>query len=210
MTTISLLLREDTKHVDDDCNVTRTFATPDSVDLDQLTPRARALAEAVAQLPGARKGDILCEHRTKTRGEMTPDADTWLPPERLTEPAHQTWARWDVYRADSGVTPVEYLERQARKIPPEWRIVSGHAVGRPTPPPVPSSQAAGDDDCLTPRGVLDYLATHYKRHIGPGTWRSYVSRGQAPAPIGRVGREPLWSPVDIDAWATGQWHAARG
>lgn len=29
-------------------------------------------------------------------------------------------------------------------------------------------------------------------NIQPGTWHSYVSRGQAPAPTRHVGRTPLW------------------
>lgn len=211
MASVTITLHTDAKHVSDRGGVSYIRTRPVTIDLDDLTPRARALAEAVAQLPGARKGagEILCEHRTKTRLDMNPDAEAFWPPERLAEPARLGWARWDIYRADSEVSPVEYLETQARKIPPEWRIVSGKAIAQPEQPPVPSSQAAGDDDRLTPRAVVEYLATHHKRHIGPGTWRAYASRGQAPAPVGHVGRESLWSPADVDAWATGQWHATR-
>lgn len=211
MASVTLTLHTDAKHVSDRGGVSYTCAKPVRVDLDVLTPRARALAEAVVQLPGSRKGagEILCQHRTLTRAEMTSDAESWLPPELLAKPAQQGWARWDIYRADSVVTPVEYLERQARKIPPEWRIVCGRAVGRPDPAPVPSFQAGGDDDRLTPRAVVEYLATHHKRHIGSSTWRAYASRGQAPAPVGHVGRESLWMPADVDAWATGQWQATR-
>lgn len=210
-TSVTITLHTDAKHVTDRDGVQWTPARPLTIDLDALTPRARALAEAVAQLPGARAdaGEILCHHRTKTRGDMTPDAESWLSPERLAQPARQAWAKWDIYRADSEVSPVEYLESQARKIPPDWRIVCGHAVGRPDPAPVPSSQEAGNDNRLTPRAVVEYLAAHHKRHIGPSTWRSYVARGQAPAPVGRVGRESLWSPADVDAWATGEWRAAQ-
>jgi hypothetical protein len=209
MTSVTITLHTDAPRVTERGGVSWIRATPVTVDLDALTPRARALAEAVAQLPGSRKGagDILCEHRTKTRRDMSPDAEAFWPPERLAEPARLGWALWDRYRADSEVPPVEYLETQARKIPPEWRIVSGKAIAQPEQPPVPSSQAAGDDDRLTPRAVVEYLATHHKRHIGPSTWRSYASRGQAPAPVGRVGRESLWAPADVDAWATGQWQA---
>lgn len=211
MTSVTITLHTDAKHVSERGGVSYTRAKSVTIDLDALTPRARALAEAVAQLPGARKdaGEILCHHRTKTRREMTPDAETWLPPELLDQPARQTWARWDIYRADSEVAPVDYLESQARKIPPEWSIVCGHAIGLPDPAPVRSSQEGGNDDRLTPRGVVNYLAAHHKRCIGHSTWRSYVARGQAPAPIGRVGREPLWSPADIEAWVAGEWRAGR-
>lgn len=203
MTTVTLLLRTDAKHVADDSTVTWTTARPDTVDLDQLTPRARALAEAVAQLPGGRKGagEILCQHTTKTRADMTRNPEVWLSPEQMDEPARQTWSAWDKYRADSPMPAEEYLERQARKIPPEWAIVSAWMRAGTRVEPVPSAAAGAVDDLLTARGVVDRLADRYNRHIGPGTWRSYAHRGQAPAPVRRVGREPLWSPADVDAWA---------
>jgi len=207
MTTITLLLRTDAKHVADDCTITWTLAQPDTVDLDQLTPRARTLAEAIAQLPDGRKGEVLCEHQTKTRADLTPHAEVWLSPEQMTQPAQQTWAAWDKYPADSPMPAAEYLERQARKIPPEWRIVSAWSIDRRYEP-VPSVAAGAADDLLTARGVVEYLARHHGRHIGPGTWRSYAARGQAPKAATRVGREGLWSPADVDAWARGGWHAA--
>lgn len=179
-------------------------AKPDTVDLDQLTPRARALAEAVAQLPGSRKsaGEILCQHVSKTRGDITPNADVWLTPEQQAEPARQHWSAWDKYAADSEMPAAQYLERQARKIPPDWAIVSGRSIATPVPEAVPSAQAGAEDTRLTVRGVLDRLATLHGRHIGPTTWRSYVARDQAPKPVGKVGRESLWDPEDVDAWAT--------
>lgn len=206
-TTVTLLVRTDAKTVADDCTVTWTTARPDQVDLEQLTPRARALAEAVAQMPGGRKGagEILCEHRTLTRRDMTRDAERWLSPEQMDQPARQTWSAWDKYPADSEMPAREYLERQARKIPPEWAIVSAMMVGQVQPEPVPSASAGAADDLLTVRGVVDHLQRHHGRHIMPGTWRSYAARSQAPAAVSRVGRESLWSPADVDAWARGEW-----
>jgi hypothetical protein len=208
---VKLLLRTDIKHVSDDGNfdVTWTIARPDEVDLDALTPRARALAEAVAQLPRAHKaaGEIYCEHRTLTRGDLTPNPEIWLTPEARSEPAQQTWGAWGKYQADSEMPAAEYLERQARKIPPEWAITSGWVMGRGQLAPVASVRAGAADDLLTVRGVVDRLETYHDRNIQPGTWRSYVARDQAPAPVQRVGREGLWSPADVDRWATG---AQRG
>jgi hypothetical protein len=202
--TVAIRLRTDTTRVDAEGeNFTLIPAKNDAIDLDALTPRARALAEAVAQLPGGEKraGSILCEHRIKTRGDVTPNPEVWLTPEQCAEPARMTWAQWDQYRADSEVPAIEYLERQARKIGPEWRIVS--AIGAIDHyPEVPSSEAAAADDLLTARGVVEYLGRKHDRHINPGTWRAYVARDQAPAAVRRVGREGLWSPADIDAWAT--------
>lgn len=178
-------------------------AKPETVDLDKLTPRARALAEAVAQLPGSRKsaGEILCQHVSKTRGDITPNADVWLTPEQQAEPARQHWSAWDKYPADSEMPAAEYLERQARKIPPDWAIVSGRSIATPVPGAVPSVQARVEDTRLTVSGVVERLARLHNRHIGPGTWRSYVARDQAPKPVAKVGRESLWDPTDVDAWA---------
>lgn len=37
--------------------------------------------------------------------------------------------------------------------------------------------------------------------VAPDTWGAYVSRGQAPAPIRRVARTPLWDEAEVRAWA---------
>lgn len=206
MPTVTLRLRQDTY---EDGRLIPGYA--EDIDLDRLTPRARALAEAVAQMPRGAKGagEILCEHATLTRRETTPHPEIWLRPDQMDEPARMAWARWDKYPADSEMPAVEYLERQARKIPPEWVIVSALVVAAARPGPVPSRDAGAADDLLTARGVVDHLERHHGRHIMPGTWRSYVARGQAPATVHRVGREGLWSPADVDAWARGEWHTAR-
>jgi hypothetical protein len=52
---------------------------------------------------------------------------------------------------------------------------------------------------LTTQQVLDLLRQR-GRAITAATWRSYVARGQAPAPATHVGRTPLWSIDDIDRW----------
>ena len=209
-TLVTLMLRTDAKTVADDGSIALIGARPDTIDLDALTPRARALAEAVAQLPGGRKsgGEILCEHLTLTRADMVRNPEVWLSPEQMGEPARQSWSAWDRYPAGAEMDPVEYLERQARKIPPEWRIVSAWAMGSRFDP-VPSAQAGAADDGLTARGVIEFLAKHYDRHIGPGTWRAYAARDQAPKPIRRVGREGLWSPSDVHDWARGVWVAPK-
>lgn len=37
--------------------------------------------------------------------------------------------------------------------------------------------------------------------IKPGTWRAYVSRGQAPGPVEHLdGRTPLWDRAEVEAW----------
>lgn len=47
--------------------------------------------------------------------------------------------------------------------------------------------------------VVAYLASK-GRPIAPDTWRSYVNRGQAPKPVRRVGRTPVWSPADVEEY----------
>lgn len=185
------------------------LAVHEDIDLDQLTPRARALAAAIAQMPGGDKaaGEILCQHVTLRRRDVIPNPEVWLSSEEMEQPARQSWSAWGRYLAYSEMPPVEYLERQARKIPPEWRIVSAFSWGSGPHPPVPSAAAGAADDRLTVRGVVDRLASLHGRHIGPGTWRSYASRDQAPRPVDRVGREGLWSLADVDAWARGEWRA---
>ncbi len=209
-TLVTLMLRTDAKTVADDGSIALIGALPDTIDLDALTPRARALAEAVAQLLGARKdaGEILCVHREKTRADMIRNPEVWLSPEQMDESARQTWSAWDRYPANAEMGAAEYLERQARKIPPEWRIVSAWSMGAVFQP-VPSTEAGAADDGLTARGVTEYLASHHGRHIGPGTWRAYASRDQAPKPVRRVGREGLWSPADVDAWVAGTWKSPK-
>jgi DNA-binding transcriptional MerR regulator len=36
--------------------------------------------------------------------------------------------------------------------------------------------------------------------VQPSTIRAYHSRGQMPAPSGRVGSTPYWEPKDIEPW----------
>lgn len=36
--------------------------------------------------------------------------------------------------------------------------------------------------------------------VKPKTWSGYVTRGQAPAPVRRVGRTPLWDADEVRAW----------
>lgn len=36
--------------------------------------------------------------------------------------------------------------------------------------------------------------------VRPNTWSSYVARGQAPAPVRRVGRTPLWDEDEVRQW----------
>lgn len=36
--------------------------------------------------------------------------------------------------------------------------------------------------------------------VKPPTWRAYVKRGQAPAPLRRFGRTPIWDATTVRQW----------
>lgn len=46
--------------------------------------------------------------------------------------------------------------------------------------------------------------------VAPDTWSSYVSRGQAPAPDGRLGRTPWWWESTVQDWVAQRPRAAGG
>ena len=48
--------------------------------------------------------------------------------------------------------------------------------------------------------VLTLIETKTGKPLARSTWRSYVARGQAPAPVRYLGREPLYSTHTITQW----------
>lgn len=164
----------------------------DTIDLDRLSPRARALAEAVAASLGGNTSFVWIETdgpRSQYRTQPVPDA--YADPARDATPARDRWSAWDKYYANDPTDPHDYLERQAAKIPAGW-----HVVG-----PDPQTPVATTDRELTADQVVATIS-----RFQPGTtmtartWRSYVSRGRAPEPVRHVGRTPLWNPDDVLAW----------
>lgn len=154
MPTVSLCLRQ-----------SRTGESAhDNIDLDQLSPRARALAEAIASRPERRRGAI----------------PVVVDGERL------SWSNWSYYPVDSPMDPHAYLEQQAGRFPLDWTI----AGSREHPESSPAAQEREwiAKQCADAWGVK------------PATWRSYVNRGQAPAPTRRVGSTPVWDPAEVLAW----------
>jgi hypothetical protein len=161
------------------------------VDLDRLTPTARALAEAVAAHPAQVAGDIWVEADAAIR-DIVPDWALWYTPEEAAKPERRPWRGWSTEPLN-GFDPHDRLEREARKIPPGWHVLGAHPDQ-----PVPSS---GPTREATTAQVLAYLREH-GRPITAATWRSYVGRDQAPQPIRHIGRTPLF---DLDEVA--RWHA---
>lgn len=196
MTVVKLLLRTDADALDEHGQVIfdgrhkRIIkAGYDEVYLDQLSPRARALAEAIAASPLSAANEVWmeCDHPIR---DVVPDWEMWYSPERAAQPERRPWSAWDRYKATDETDPHEWLERQAAKIPPGW-----HVLG-----PDPHTRVATAETGMTAEQVLAYLRSR-GRHIAPSTWRAYVARGQAPAPARHVGRTPLWDPADVHAFA---------
>lgn len=177
-------------------------APPEEVDLDALSPMARALAESVDQRESKAKGVIWIRSRRPLREIIVGDgAELFYSAEELDQPDQQPWSGWSPYREDSPATPVEYLEYTARQIPLGW-----HPIGAHPQTPVPSSEAASGQQLLTRNQLVAYL--HRLGHpVSLDTWSSYVSRGLAPQPSKRIGRTPLWSEDVVLEWTrsrTGQ------
>ncbi|MDJ0363132.1 transcriptional regulator [Rhodococcus sp. H29-C3] len=53
---------------------------------------------------------------------------------------------------------------------------------------------------LTLPQVLTRIEERMGKKIAASTWRSYVARDQAPKPVRRVGREPMFAGADIEEW----------
>lgn len=56
------------------------------------------------------------------------------------------------------------------------------------------------DALLTLDAVLTRIEERTGSKITASTWRSYVARDQAPGPVRRIARQPLFNPADIDSW----------
>ncbi len=193
MATVSLKLRRDVEGGDG----TRVPALYEDVELDTLTPRARALAEAVAATPLRTAVDIWVQAERPIR-DTVPDWPMWYTPEQASQPERRAWRGWSDYPVTSVMSPAEYLERQARRIPVGW-----HVLGANPQVAVASLADGASDTGMTRDAVLAWLRGH-GRPIAPSTWTSYVARGQAPAPRRHVARTPLWDLSDIEAWIAAQ------
>lgn len=174
----------------------------EDVDLDALTPRARSLAEAIAQCSDQQPLGIWVEHEKPIR-EHFPDWRMWFTEEEAALPDRRPWRGWSKFPATSPMTAVRWLEGEAQKIPPDWHVLGAHPHT-----PVPSLEAGAADRYLTRAQVLDYMRVR-GRDISVSTWSAYTSRKrrQAPQPDRYVERTPQWKPETIDAFLDGSWSA---
>lgn len=191
MPTVRLMLRHGCTVEDEHGELIRIPPERDLIDLDKLSPRARALAEAIAETPDAGATEIWVESDLPIRERLPEEQwQMWYGEERANQPDRRPWSAWLKFRADDPSDPHGWLERQAAKIPAGWHVLGAH----------PYKRVATGETGMTIKQVLETLHSYRHIRIEPATWRSYVSRGQAPQPVRRVGRTPLWDPTDILAW----------
>lgn len=186
-----------------DKNGKKVFAYTEDLDLDLLTPRARAFAEALHDtmthhVPGTTVLDVTFECGL-TNAELAdqpprvPDAYRPVanPDQKATRTVH--WS--PLLDASTSVPLVSWLEDQARQQPPEW-----YPVGAPHRPRVPSWEAGAADQYLTRGQVLDYLAAH-GAELGVQGWDTLRGTGVLP-PDRHVAGRPQWLPQTVQAFAT--------
>lgn len=117
----------------------RVTSPRDEVDLDRLSPRARALALTVAACLGGKAGVVWIESDRPRREGMT-DAEraVYGDPARDEQPVRQEWSAWDRFHADAPEDAYWYLERQAHKIPEGWHVIGPTPHERVAPPEQPT------------------------------------------------------------------------
>ena len=171
-------------------------AFSEEVDLDTLTPKARALAEAIHGCLGHQPLAIVL--RTgRLKGDSPNFTYIWGDnAAKAAEPEQVTVRNWSVMRADSPMSAVEWLEREARTIP-----LSAYPVGPVGGEPVPSMEAGADDQYLTRDSVLDYMRTQ-DCPMDVTAWDTLRGTGHLPEPDRYVCGRPQWRPETIDAYAS--------
>ncbi|MEV5204391.1 hypothetical protein [Streptomyces sp. NPDC053720] len=209
MPVVTLLLRRENRSWADG-EQTVYVPEPEEVELDDLTPRARALAEAFAQHPlgGAlavvMEKDALIrdtvrhwEQRYPGRGDERPRVirSEWVlrpvpVPDDL--PPGAGWPREGASIAR--LTAQEWLEREVRRWPLDL-----YAVGAPGCDPVPGMAAGAADRVLTPDTVLEYLH-RAGRPMGIEVWDAMRGTSYLPAPDRIVCGIPQWRPETLAAF----------
>lgn len=180
---------------DDSAHTGRVQAFAEEVDLDDLTPRARALAEALADaqrapLPITRM--TVVQENSLTVRETHPAWDSSGQP--LGPDQHITRSiELPRLAADRPETAAWWLEHQARDHGPHWYTVSAVHGDR-----VPSWEAAASDRHLTVNQVLERLRDT-SAEIGIRGWDTLRGTGIL-RPDRHVQGSPQWRPEDVDAF----------
>jgi len=168
------------------------------VDLDELTPKARALAEAIDDAEGRLPPGQIRIKSTAPARELYLERHAPMlsdPDEPMITVYHLWWQCWG--RADEP-SAREVLEWEARKIGWRWYPVAADGSD------LPSSQAARDDDGVTRDQALEIVHDICPTvTISIDTWMRNATRGIKgyPGPCGHSGYHSLWSAAEVAAWA---------
>lgn len=180
------------------------------VDLEALTPKARAFAEAIHASPGHQPLGVLV-NTGKTKGDNPnhtylhgtgPDAD-----EIAAQPDLRLMGNLELIPRNAETTPEEWLEFNARQMPYDaWPIAGARSRIEPLEERVPSADAAREDRCLTRDQALRYLGEKVGQYViaSNEAWIMLQKAGNAPSPqhYALGGRMPLWHVDDLDAYAS--------
>jgi hypothetical protein len=179
----------------------------ETVDLDTLTPKARALAEAIHASAGHQPIGVVCA-TGQVEGDSPNFAYRWgTGPEadaRRNRPV-TTVVRFTPLRADSVTTAEDWLETQARDLALDVYPIAGSRDSlHPLDERVPSADAAAEDRCLRRDPARSHLAQNHGLIMSPNLWSRLMSAGHLPEPrhYALNGRLPLWHVDDIDAYGT--------
>lgn len=169
----------------------------EEIDLDTLTPKARALAEAIA---GRTLGRIHLLSVRPMRDMYRPGDAEWAygaDSPKLDRPMRDGFESWAHRPATGGFDLRQMLEYEARKFP-GWYPVAEDWTD------LPSSQAAREDDGITVDHALEIIRT-----VAPGArvdkdrWMRKAAKGDGgyPRPVCHNGYRSLWSERDVRAFA---------
>ncbi|MFF2731828.1 hypothetical protein ACFVS9_28455 [Streptomyces sp. NPDC058008] len=175
----------------------------EDVDLDTLTPKARALAEAIHACPGHQPLGVVCA-TGQTKGDNPnfrlihgdgPEAD-----KLAAEPHVATIRNFGLIPAGSPTTAADWLEREAGALPLAAYPIAGvkSRVG-PATDRVPSADAAAADRYLTRDGVLAWMRDA-GQPMDIKAWDTLRGTGFLPEPDRYVLSKPQWRPETIDAF----------
>ena len=184
----------------------RKSSPPVEIDLDTLTPKARALAEAIHASTGHQPLGVLCD-TGRTKGDSPNHAYLYGSGPRADEIGAQPDLRFltnlEPLPRDAVTGPEEWLEYNARQLPVDaWPIAGARSRMQPLDERVPSAEAARDDRCMTRDQARLYLADR-GAPVGADAWSLLWTAGHLPEPRHRAlgGRMPLWHVDDLDAYA---------
>lgn len=178
---------------------TRLMASyPEPVDLDSLTPRARALAESLLPPAGALRVVEIVLETSEPQPRLNPERERvygdvlrgrFDPDGRRRETQ-----RFHYMRADSSENPATFLERRARELLDGWYPVSARGGPR-----VPSAEDAAADRYMTRDQVITYMRGRPGALSVQG-WDTLRPTGNRPDPDRYASGVALWLPATIDAY----------